>query len=166
MAKYKQKWMKKGKPKQGIFIPKNIEKYILVENAQNNGRIEYRSSWELMFMNWCDMNEAVIKWSSEPFAIHYIKPTDAKKHKYYIDFYFEAKNSKGEIIKYIIEIKPYSETKPPELPKRKTEKSMMNYHKKLMTYQINQAKWNAAKKFAEENGLNFMIITEYELGIK
>jgi len=160
-----QKWQKKGKPKQGFFVPTNPKKVVLVENAQNNGMIVYRSSWERQFMVWLDVTPSVKRWASEPFPIPYIKPTDFREHKYYIDFYFEAVGKDGNIVKYMIEIKPKHETEPPKQPKKKTEKSMMNYQKRIETYQINQAKWESARAFAKANKLQFMIITEEELGI-
>ena len=160
-----QKWQKKGKPKQGEYQPENPEKYIMVENDQNSGTIIFRSSWERIFMRWLDMNESVTKWASEPFAIPYIKPTDFREHRYYIDFYFECKTPDGGVKKYLIEIKPKHETQPPLPPKRKTEKSMMNFEKRKITYMVNQAKWEAARAFARQNKLEFMIITEDELGL-
>jgi hypothetical protein len=159
------KWEKKGSPKQGMFIPTNVDKVILVENQQNKGTIIYRSSWERIFMSWCDRNPSVLRWASEPFAIPYIKPTDFREHKYYIDFYFEARTTSGGIKKYIVEVKPKAETEPPKMPKAKTEKAMMNYEKRIVTYQVNQAKWDAARQFCRVNGLEFVIITEEELGI-
>jgi hypothetical protein len=159
------KWQKKGTPKKGNYIPTNPEKVILVENDQNRGSIIYRSSWERIFMHWCDVTESVIKWASEPFPIPYIKPTDFREHRYYIDFYFEAKSSNGYTKKYLIEIKPKHETLPPKPPKRKTEKSMENFQKRITTYQVNQAKWDSARKFANMNNMEFKIITEDELGL-
>lgn len=159
------KWEKKGKPKNGLYIPINPSKVIMVKNNQNKGVIEYRSSWERIFMYWCDITDNVIKWSSEPFAIPYIKPTDFKEHKYYIDFYFECKNNSGGISKYIIEIKPKAEVSIPVAPKRKSEKSLINYQKRIETYQVNQAKWESARRFAKQNGIEFIIITEDELDI-
>jgi len=35
----------------------------------------------------------------------------------------------------------------------------------MKTYQVNQAKWEAAERFCQENGIIFKIITEKELGI-
>lgn len=159
------KWEKKGKPKQGYYIPTHPKKVIIAENQQNNGLIVYRSSWERIFMYWCDHNESVLKWSSEPFAIPYIKPTDCQTHRYYIDFYFECKDSKGNIKKYIVEVKPLAETMPPKLPKKQTEKSMRSFLKKEETYKINMAKWDAARSFAKLNNIEFTIITEEDLGI-
>ena len=165
MGSVKQKWVKKGRPKQGQFMPDNPEKYIMVENDQNQGKIIYRSSWERQFMSWLDLTTSVIKWNSEGVYVPYIKPTDNREHKYYIDFYFEAKNTKGGTTRYLIEIKPYAETQPPILPKRKTEKSMQNHQKRIVTYQVNQAKWESAREFARQNKVEFKIITERELGL-
>jgi hypothetical protein len=35
-----------------------------------------------------------------------------------------------------------------------------------MTWGVNDAKWKAAKRFAEERGWEFIVLTEYHLGIK
>ena len=36
----------------------------------------------------------------------------------------------------------------------------------VATYQINQEKWVAAKSYCESKGFDFMLITEFELGLK
>jgi hypothetical protein len=159
------KWQKKGMPKKGEFVPQNKSKYIMVENDQNGGSIIYRSSWERVFMHWLDNNPNVIRWNSEGLPIPYIKPTDYKPHRYFPDFYFEARTPDGGIKKYLIEVKPHHETIPPVLPKRKTEKSLMNHQKRITTYQVNQAKWESAREFCRQNNMEFMIITENELGL-
>ena len=51
---------------QGKFIPKNAEKY-----RGNISQVIYRSAYELKFMNWCDKNQDVLEWASEPIAIPY-----------------------------------------------------------------------------------------------
>jgi hypothetical protein len=33
-----------------------------------------------------------------------------------------------------------------------------------MNYAVNQAKWKAAREFAQANGMKFIVITEKELG--
>jgi hypothetical protein len=75
-----------------LFTPFNIhskisyasfpEKYIV-----NYKNIIYRSLWELKFMNYCDLNENIIKWSSEEIWIPYVSPLDNRCHKYFPDFY-------------------------------------------------------------------------------
>lgn len=126
---------------------------------ESSGEIEFKSSLELKAMKYCDYNKFITKWSVEPFHIKYLKPCDGKYHRYYIDFFIEF-NSKD---KFLVEIKSYSETIPPKIPSRKTEKAMINYKKALETFQTNTAKWEAAKEFCKERGMKFLILTENEL---
>ena len=114
-----------------------------------------------MFANWCDKNPAVIKWKSEENIIPYRCPTDGKIHRYFVDFYVELKNKEGNLKSYLIEVKPFKQTKPPEYPGRRTKK----YVEESMTFIKNQAKWAAATEWAKNRGWEFKIITEYELGI-
>ena len=79
-------------------------------------------------------------------------------HRYYIDFYVEFKNG----CKFLVEIKPYSQTKKPVLRKSNC-KAAMRYQNELITYYINQSKWKAAKEFADKRNLQFIVITEKEL---
>lgn len=163
---------KKGSLKQGTYIPRNPDKCVITEQANFDGKKNYyRSGWERKFMQWADMNPAVVRWSSEPFSIPYYSEAKAaecmasgrpyKGSNYHIDFYIETIN--GE--EFLVEVKPYSETLPPKEPKKKTEKSMMNHNKAIQTYLINQDKWKAARAFAESKNIKFIIITEKELGI-
>ena len=142
---------------QGRYNPKNPSKY--KGNASN---IVYRSSWELRLMNYLDCNSNVIKWSSETVIIPYRSPKDEQIHRYFIDFYAEINDGNGGIRKLLIEVKPKAQTLPPKEPKKKT-KSFFN---SCMTYAINQAKWEAAKRFVEINNMEFVIMTEVELNIK
>lgn len=121
-----------------------------------------RSSWERAFCNWCDTRENVLKWASEEFSIPYVSPKDGKVHRYYPDFLVEFRDSNGKVKKQIIEVKPKRQTKPPERKSRVTK----SYLYEAATYEINMAKWKAAGEFAKDNGIEFRIITEDELGIK
>ena len=78
---------------------------------------------------------------------------------YYPDFIFEAKEN-NNVITYVVEIKPKKQTKPPENAKRKS------YSTEMMTYMINNSKWESAKSFCSEKGWNFKILTEEDLHIK
>jgi hypothetical protein len=127
---------------------------------ENCVELNYKSSLEYKAIKYADYNKHVIKFSLEPFAIKYIKPTDGKYHRYYIDLFLEF--SSGD--KLIVEIKSKSETLPPKKPKKTTNKSTRNYQKALMTYSINMAKWTAAREFAEKNKIKFVILTEDQLG--
>ena len=76
-------------------------------------------------------------------------------------------NSQGAIIKpaikkYIIEIKPNRQTKPPAKPKRQTK----GYLREAYEYAKNQAKWEAADEWCKDRGYEFKVFTEKELGIK
>ena len=142
---------------QGRYNPKNPSKY-----KGNSSNIVYRSSWELRLMNYLDCNSNVIKWSSETVIIPYRSPKDEQIHRYFIDFYAEINDGNGGIRKLLIEVKPKAQTLPPKEPKKKT-KSFFN---SCMTYAINQAKWEAAKRFVEINNMEFVIMTEVELNIK
>ena len=72
------------------------------------------------------------------------------------------KEKSGKLKKYVIEIKPKKQTLPPVKKKRVTK----GFIAEAKTYAVNQAKWSAATDFALDNGCEFKIITEDELGIK
>ena len=103
--------------RQGYYTPKHPAKYI------GPGPIIYRSSWERKFCHWCDHNENVISWVSEPFSIKYYNILDKKFHNYFPDFYVKIKKD-DSIEEYLVEIKPKAQLKKPEPPKRKTAKAM------------------------------------------
>lgn len=142
---------------QGKFKPKNPEKY--------KGKVEdiyYRSSWELKAFKWCDETASVLKWASEEIVIPYMSPIDNKKHRYFVDLYFEVKDSSGTVKKYLAEIKPEKQTAPPDVSKKKNKR----YIQEAMTYAVNEAKWNAAKEACKDSGVEFIILTEKHLGIR
>jgi len=139
--------------KHTIYSPINEEKYI--------GK-EYpicRSSWENVFCNWCDRNPNVVKWSSEAIQIPYYDPTKRKMRRYYPDFTMIILDKNGKENKYVIEIKPKSQTYPPIKKNKKSSSYLYEY----VTYQINIAKWNATIMFCKKMGMNFKILTEDDL---
>lgn len=149
--------------KQGWYRLLNPEKFIRpideLMKSYKEGHVNYKSSLELKAIRYCDWNSNVNKWSLEPFAIQYLKPTTGKFHRYYIDLVIEFNNSE----KFLVEVKPFSQTKPPTKPGKLTNKSKLNYSRNLETWLINQAKWAAAKEFCKTNGFKFIILTEKEL---
>lgn len=148
---------KKTKWRQGKYHPLHPEKYL-----GNSTNIVFRSSWEYSLAKWLDTNPSVKKWGSEEAIVKYISPIDGKEHRYYIDFYAEILNKYGIIDKYLIEVKPFSQTKPPKVKKRRgviTEA----YKTELSTYYINLSKWKAASEVAARNGMKFIVLTEKEL---
>ena len=140
----------------GKFTPKRPEKYVGKVND-----IIYRSSYELRFMKWCDMNDSIRKWNSEEVIIPYYSPIDKKIHRYFVDFVIEIRDVKGAIRTYLIEVKPSVYTKEPVPPKRKTKRFLQE----VVQWEVNKAKWAAATTFAEKQGWKFMLITEKDLGI-
>ena len=119
-----------------------------------------RSSWERRFCNYCDLNENVLQWGSEEFWIPYKSPVDKRVHRYFPDFYIKVKQSSGVTKKFIIEVKPKYQTKPPvKNPKRKTKK----WYKDVQNWGINSAKWKSANQYCEDKGMEFKILTEDHL---
>lgn len=140
--------------KQGKFTPKFPNKYI-----GDSTNIVYRSGWERRVMQSLDDNTNVIRWASEEVIIPYISPIDNRPHRYFPDFYVEAKNPDGSIKKMLLEVKPAAQTQPPKTPKRKTKR----YITEVMTWGVNEAKWKAAQEFCLDKGWEFRLITESEL---
>ena len=141
----------------GRYNPINPKKY--KGNPQN---IIYRSLWERKFMVYCDTNDKVLEWGSEEIIIPYISPWDGKKHRYFPDFYIKVKQSSGNLKKFIIEVKPKKQTRPPKPVERKTKR----WIKEVRTFGINEAKWKHATKWCKDNDMEFKILTEEELGIR
>ena len=121
-----------------------------------------RSSWERKFCHWCDLNESIISWGSEEFFIPYYNPTKQRVCKYFPDFIIKVKDGNGKIKTYVVEVKPLKQTVPPQ----KKSKVTKSYLHECTTYAVNQAKWKAAKEWCADRMLEFMIITEKELGIR
>ena len=141
----------------GRYTPKNPKKY---KGDYHN--IIYRSSWERKFMVYCDNSDNILEWGSEEIIIPYLSPWDGKLHRYFPDFYIKVKQAKGNIKKFIIEVKPKKQTKPPKPVSRKTKRWL----NEVKTSSINEAKWKYAKEWCENNNMEFKILTEEELGIR
>lgn len=142
-------------PYKGKFTPQNPHKY-----AGDTNNIIWRSTWERQMMNWLDMSDSVVYWSSEELAIKYYNPIDNKIHRYFPDFIVKVKKKDGTVMTHVIEIKPEYQTKQP-VRKRKTQKFISEY----VTYTINQSKWKAATEFCKDRGWEFRVLTEKNLGI-
>lgn len=140
--------------KHSIFKPENIEKFV------GTSYPIIRSSYELKFCKWLDMNPNVLKWASEYFEIPYFDPTSNKMRRYFPDFYMQAIDKSGEAKNYIIEIKPYKETKNPKMAGKKKKETLL-YER--VVWEKNQAKWKAAVSWCELRNAEFKIITEKEL---
>jgi hypothetical protein len=139
----------------GKYKPKNLKKY-----RGDYTKITYRSLWERQTFRWIDGEPSIVEWNSEEVVIPYRCQTDGKMHRYFIDVYFKTAAGK----KYLIEIKPDKQTRPPTSTKR-----TKRFITESLTYIKNQCKWEAATKFASDNNCTFEIWTEHTLeglGIK
>lgn len=144
------------------FIPKHPEKYV-----GKDKRVICRSSWEGRFCVWLDNHPDVIGWCSECIAIKYqdpVKPfTKAGKpyiRSYFPDFFVTMRVKDGSVKRYLVEIKPEKETKPPRKTPGKTPKTLLHEN---YTFAINSAKWRAATNWCLKNDVEFKIITEKSL---
>lgn len=141
--------------KQGSYKPINPKKYV------GEYPIIYRSSWEYIFMTWCDNNSNVLKWSSESVKIEYKLPNENKTRMYNPDFLIEVKNSKDEVKQYIVEIKPKSDYLTPLIFEGyKTEAKLKAFHKKQETQFINKWKFIYATEYAKDRGMEFTVVNE------
>ena len=116
--------------------------------------IIYRSLWERKFMVYCDKNDNILEWASEEIAIPYRSPVDNRVHRYFPDFYMKVKERGGKIKRYVIEVKPAKQTKPPVKPKRQTK----GYIREAYEYAKNQAKWKMAKEFCADRQWVFKVV--------
>ena len=140
----------------GIFRPRNIKKY-----RGDYRNIIYRSSWEKVFMRYCDKNSNILEWGSEETIIPYRSPLDQRIHRYFPDFYIKVRDNSGKLKKYVIEIKPKKQCIEPKAQKRKTKK----YIREVMEYAKNQAKWDAARDYCADRKYEFKILTEDNLPV-
>lgn len=135
----------------GLFKPTNPKKYV-----GNTKQIVYRSLLERRFMRYCDLNDDILNWASEELPIRYFNPLDNKYHRYFPDFIIKTSNDE----KFIIEIKPSRQIVKPKTPKRKTKSFM----RESFNYIKNQAKWQAARKYCDNNNMKFKLLSEKDLG--
>lgn len=136
----------------GHFKPSFPEKYI-----GNKENIVYRSGWELKFMSFLDKSTQITRWASEEFSVCYFDPTSDKIRRYFPDFMIEVEKDKIKKI-MVIEIKPKSQTVPPQKSSNKRR-----YLKETYEFARNISKWKAARKWCEERGYEFKIMTEDDL---
>ena len=137
-----------GKWAQGIYVPKNPQKYI------GNHKPRYRSGWELTFMTFCDGNDNVIYWASESMRIPYKHPLTGKPTIYVPDFLVVYQNKFGKQVAEVVEIKP---------KKQSIIESKVASAKDRMVVAINHAKWAAAMAYCKSQGLTFRVITEDDI---
>ena len=142
---------------QGYFNPTYPQKYL------GKPPIIYRSSWERKFMIMCDNRDDVVAWSSEPVEIKYWSTLDSKARKYYPDFYMKIKKGEDIYEEFLVEIKPSEQIKKPKPPTKNSQKALKSYKFLAEQYVINRDKYTYAKKWAEERGWRFIVLTEKSL---
>lgn len=140
----------------GFFRPSCPNKY-----KGDPSNIIYRSSWELKLMMYLDKHPDVLQWASEEIVVPYRSPIDNRIHRYFPDFLVRKRGSNGTIEVLMVEVKPAVQTKPPKAQTKRTKR----YITEVMTWGVNEAKWNAAKSYCEQRNWRFVIMTEKELGI-
>ncbi len=149
MAKYKQAHVR-------IISEEHRKKY-----TGNISNIFLRSGWEQDFFHYLMNHKQVVQVTSEEVVIPYTSPIDGKRHRYYMDFEFTIINNKSVTKKYLVEVKPFTQTQAPKQPKDINKKgAKFQYRKKWKTYLINMAKWEHAINWAYEYGYEFMLLTD------
>jgi hypothetical protein len=145
----------------GRFRPQNPEKY-----KGDPTKIFWRSSWELKVMRRLDQHPDVIQWQSEEISIPYLNPVKGKTSRYYPDFVVKKRVGDNKYQMIMIEVKPKKQTIPPNPANRNktpTGRVSRKYLNEAATYEINKAKWKAAKRFCSERGWIFQLMTEEEI---
>ncbi len=148
--------MRRGSRKfsQGYYTLINPEKYV------GKGKIIYRSSWEHMLCRFCDTNENILEWASEPLRIPYTNPLTGKKTTYVPDFLIRYRDKNNKIHTELVEVKPHDQS---------TLREGMNPKQRAIVA-LNEAKWEMARKWCKKQNIKFRILTEknmyYQTGRK
>jgi len=129
--------------RQGIYEVKNIQKYV------GKAAPRFRSGWEFTFMMFCDTNDHIVNWASEPVRIPYRNPLTGKNTNYVPDFIVTYRSPNGTLRGELIEIKPKKQSL--------IESKQSQYDRAMVA--INYANWDAAQKWCKAQGLNFRVIT-------
>ena len=133
---------------QGVIDPRTLNK---LYESKKNEVVKYQSGLELQFIKYCEAMSNIKKWANEPFSIHYVSRLDGNVHEYFPDFIIENTNGR----RAIIETKPYSQTVKPGMNDSLWAKE---------AWVKNVDKWKAAKKWAKDHDMDFIIVTEKFFG--
>ena len=139
----------------GKYKPINPNKY-----RGDSSQVIYRSLWERKLMVYCDNTDAILEWGSEEIIIPYRSPWDGRIHRYFPDFYIKVRQSNGGVKKFIIEVKPKYQTKPPV---RNTKRKTKKWYKDVENWGVNSAKWKSATEYCKDQNMEFKILTEDHL---
>lgn len=136
-----------SKYRQGKFVPTNPDKYV------GTYPILARSSWEFAVMRKFDKHPSILQWASESIKIPYYNPIKRKQSIYVPDFLIVYEDKNGKRHAELIEVKPIAQAS--------LQEAKSKYDK--LSLAVNAAKWDAASKFCQRNGMRFRIITERDL---
>lgn len=103
------------------------------------GNCRYMSSYELKLIKDLDNDPEVLSFVTQPLGIKYYRPGDEKSHRYYPDFLVTFIDGH----KLLIEVKP-------EI---------------FLDTELNQLKFAIGEKYAHDQGWDWAVFTEAELGI-
>ena len=129
---------------QGKFQLVNPQKYV------GNKTPTYRSSWEYVFMQFCDNNPSILQWASEAVHINYRNPLTGKNTIYVPDFLITYNDAGGGTHAEMVEVKPKKET---------TLEGAKNVRDQAAAI-LNLAKWEAARAWCKAHGMTFRVVTE------
>ena len=132
---------------QGVYLPENPRKY----GARAQAIPSYRSSWELAFMRYLDLDPSILEWDCEAIRIRYFHPIKMKMMTYLPDFFVKKKVG-GKAARGFVEIKP-----------RRHIPGFADTESDRDAAAVNRAKWEAARKRCGEMGLVFHVLSEVEL---
>lgn len=132
---------------QGVYQVVNKHKYV------GQGAPRFRSSWEHAFFRFCDSNDHVLQWASEAIKIPYINPITGKQTIYVPDVLITYQQKDGSTRAELVEIKPSGQSVIVEGMKPRDRAVVA----------VNYAKWAAAQKWCQRNGLSFRVITEQDM---
>jgi hypothetical protein len=132
---------------QGKFQLTNPAKYV------GNKTPTYRSSWEYVFMQFCDQNPSVLQWASEAVHINYRNPLTGKNTIYVPDFLITYNDAHGQTHAEVIEVKPQKET---------TLEGAKNARAQAAAI-LNMSKWEAARQWCKAHNLKFRVVTENDI---
>ncbi len=106
------------------------------------------------------MNPSVLSWGSESVIVPYPNPLTGRISRYFVDFNLTIKDKSGDLKKFLVEIKPDVQTRPPKATRN--TKSLL---RRQAEYVKNRAKWDAAKQYAVKKNSEFIILTEKHIGL-
>ena len=136
-----------AKYNQGVYQVQNSDKYV------GKGQPRFRSSWERVFFQFCDLNPAVLKWASEAIHVPYRNPFTGKNTIYGPDIFMVYVDKNSQPHAELIEIKPSKETAMENARSAKDQAYVI----------LNHAKWTAAYAYCKANGLTFRVVSESDI---